>query len=211
MVPISTKANRVLWVLLVAFAIGMAAFMVFGLLGQWRIGAVIFAVLGGAGSWYYFFEPIKRFDRFHTAEDYRAGKVPGYGHLAKEAPGKVILDKGFASFRDHWRPKVVAELNGQEVKLVKIKGEFPWHQHDDVDEMFLVWRGNILLEFRDRVVPLAAGEALVVPRGVEHRPVAAAEAEVLLFEPAGTRNTGNVQSSEFTAPDGVKLAQEANP
>lgn len=115
------------------------------------------------------------------------------------------LAEKFSRITEHWRPKVVAELNGQEVKLVKFQGEFPWHHHDHEDEMFLVWRGEMRVEFRDRVVTLGAGEFCVVPRGVEHRTCAAEEAEVLLFEPAATRNTGNVEDSRFTAPNGAKL------
>ena len=114
-----------------------------------------------------------------------------------------IADK-FALFDEHWRPKVVAELNGQELKLVKIRGEFPWHSHE-VDELFLCWRGRFRLEFRDRAVALGPGELIVVPPGVEHRPVAEEEAEILLIEPAGTRNTGEIVDVAFTAPDGVRI------
>jgi len=115
------------------------------------------------------------------------------------------LDEKFSLITEHWRPRVVAELNGQEVKLVKFQGEFPWHHHDDADEMFLVWRGEMRLEYRDRVVQLRAGEFCVVPRGVEHRTCAEEEAAVVLFEPAATRNTGNVLDERFTAPDGQRL------
>ena len=104
----------------------------------------------------------------------------------------IDLRKKFAAFAEHWSPRIVAELNGQQVKLVKLRGEFVWHHHDAEDELFLVHRGRLLMEFRDRVVELNAGEMIVVPRGVEHRPVAPEEVEVLLFEPAGTLNTGNV-------------------
>jgi mannose-6-phosphate isomerase-like protein (cupin superfamily) len=117
----------------------------------------------------------------------------------------VSLADKFATFVDHWRPKVVAELNGQEVKLVKIRGEFPWHSHADEDEMFLVWRGRFRMELRDRAVELSEGQFLVVPRGIEHRPVADAEAEIILFEPAGVRNTGDRVDSVFTAPGGVRI------
>jgi len=115
-----------------------------------------------------------------------------------------LLDK-FAAFSEHWRPKVVGELNGQEVKIVKFQGVFVWHKHDIEDELFLVWRGRFRVEFRDRVVELEPGEFLVVPRGVEHRTVADEEAEVLLFEPATTRNTGNVADPNYTAPNGVRI------
>jgi mannose-6-phosphate isomerase-like protein (cupin superfamily) len=118
---------------------------------------------------------------------------------------KVNLAERFAAFSEYWRPKVVAELNDQEVKLAKFRGEFLWHKHDAEDEMFLVWRGRFRLEFRDRVVELGPGEFFVVPRGVEHRPVAEEEVEVILFEPAATRNTGDVVDGELTAPDGVRL------
>ena len=113
---------------------------------------------------------------------------------------KVNLSEKFSSFSDLWRPKVVATVNSQDVKLVKVKGEFVWHRHDEVDELFLVWRGCLRLEFRDRMVTLEEGELGVVPRGLEHRTVADEEADVLLFEPAGTRNTGNVTDPHFTAP-----------
>ena len=104
---------------------------------------------------------------------------------------KVNLAEKFALFTDHWSPKVVGELNGQQVKLVKFKGDFVWHHHEAEDELFLVVRGSFRMEFRDRVVELRSGEFLIVPRGVEHRPAAENEVEVLLFEPAATVNTGS--------------------
>ena len=110
-------------------------------------------------------------------------------------PDKFSLAEKFAAISDHWRPRVVAELNGQQMKLVKFAGEFVWHHHDDEDELFFVHRGRFRMEFRDRVVELRAGDMLVVPRGVEHRPVADEEVEVVLFEPAGTLNTGNVRDA----------------
>jgi mannose-6-phosphate isomerase-like protein (cupin superfamily) len=106
---------------------------------------------------------------------------------------KVNLRAKFALFADHWSPKVVGELNGQQVKLVKLQGEFVWHKHDSEDELFLVVRGRFRMEFRDRHVWLDEGEFLIVPRGVEHRPVAEEEVHVLLFEPATTLNTGDVR------------------
>jgi len=118
---------------------------------------------------------------------------------------KASLSEKFALIHEHWRPKVVAQLNGQEVKLVKFQGGFPWHYHEQEDEMFLVWRGRIAIEFRDKRVELQAGELCVVPRGVEHRTMADAEAEVLVFEPAATRNTGNIVDEKFTAPNGVVI------
>ncbi len=118
---------------------------------------------------------------------------------------KTSLNEKFALIREHWRPKVVAELNGQEVKLVKFAGVFPWHHHEHEDGLFLVWRGRMTIEFRDRQVTIQAGEFCVVPRGVEHRTLAESEAEVLLFEPSRTRNTGNIVDEKFTAPNGAKL------
>jgi mannose-6-phosphate isomerase-like protein (cupin superfamily) len=108
---------------------------------------------------------------------------------------RVRLAEKFAQFGEHWSPKVVGELNGQHVKLVKFQGAFTWHHHEHEDELFLVHRGAFRMEFRDRSVELAAGDFLIVPRGVEHRPVADAEVEVLLFEPASTLNTGNVRDA----------------
>jgi mannose-6-phosphate isomerase-like protein (cupin superfamily) len=105
---------------------------------------------------------------------------------------KVNLAEKFAQFSEHWSPKVVGELNGQHVKLSKFRGAFVWHHHEHEDELFLVHRGKFRMEFRDRTVELAPGDFLIVPRGVEHRPVADEEVEVVLFEPAGTLNTGNV-------------------
>jgi mannose-6-phosphate isomerase-like protein (cupin superfamily) len=118
---------------------------------------------------------------------------------------KASLTKKFALINEHWRPKVVASLNGQEVKLVKFAGVFPWHHHEREDEMFMVWRGEMEIEFRDRKLVLQEGEFCVVPRGVEHRTMAECEAEVLISEPAETRNTGNVADAKFTAPVGEKI------
>lgn len=116
----------------------------------------------------------------------------------------IDLREKFAAFSDHWSPRIVAELNGQHVKLVKLLGEFVWHHHDEEDELFLVHRGRLRMEFRDGVVELEAGEMLVVPRGVEHRPIAPEEVEVILFEPAGTLNTGNLVN-ERTVAEPVRL------
>ena len=108
---------------------------------------------------------------------------------------KVNLDAAFDSFDEHWSPRLAAELNGQAVKLAKLEGEFVWHHHDDADELFLVTSGRLRIEFREEDdVELDEGELLVVPRGVEHRPVAEEEAEALLFEPTETTNTGNVEN-----------------
>lgn len=112
----------------------------------------------------------------------------------------IDLREKFATFSEYWSPRIVAELNGQHVKLAKIRGEFIWHHHDHEDELFLVHRGRLRMEFRDRVVDLGPGQMIVVPRGVEHRPVADEETEIVLFEPAGTLNTGNV-TNERTVND----------
>ena len=104
---------------------------------------------------------------------------------------KVSLPTEFARISDHWAPRIAGELNGQMVKLVKFHGPFVWHHHEHEDELFLVVKGRFTMEFRDRHVPLEEGEFLIVPRGVEHRPVATDEVHVLLFEPATTLNTGN--------------------
>ncbi len=117
---------------------------------------------------------------------------------------KISLAEKFAKFSDHWSPKIIAELNGQHVKLAKFQGPFVWHAHTHEDELFLVVRGAFTMEFRDRNVVLQAGDMLVVPRGVEHRPVAEHEVEVLLFEPAATVNTGNTGGDKTVAqPDWI--------
>lgn len=107
---------------------------------------------------------------------------------------KVNLEEKFGRFHEQWSPEIVGELNGQLVKLVKFQGPFVWHHHDNEDELFLVLKGRFRMEFRDRHVWLEEGEFLIVPRGVEHRPVAEEEAHVLLFEPGSTLNTGNVRN-----------------
>ena len=107
---------------------------------------------------------------------------------------KINIADKFASFSEHWQPHIIGELNGQEVKLAKLQGEFVWHHHEHEDEMFLVVHGAITIQLRDRNVRLSAGELFIVPRGVEHRPVAAKEAHIMLFEPAGTLNTGNLRN-----------------
>ena len=103
----------------------------------------------------------------------------------------INIAEKLAVISDHWKPRIVAELNGQQVKLVKFQGEFVWHRHENEDELFLVVQGAFRMEFRDRSVELCEGEMLVVPRGVEHRPVAEREVAVMLFEPASTLNTGS--------------------
>ena len=117
---------------------------------------------------------------------------------------KVNLREKFSLFSEHWKPKLVGELNGQHVRIVKFVGAFLWHHHDIEDEFFLVVKGRFTLEFRDRKIHLEEGEFLIVPHGVEHRPVAEEEVQVLMFEPAATRNTGNVES-ERTVTDLERL------
>jgi len=105
---------------------------------------------------------------------------------------KVNLLQKFSLFNDQWSPKIVGELNGQHIKLAKVEGPFIWHKHEIEDELFLIVKGTLNIEFRDRTVILNEGEFLIVPRGVEHRPVAVEEVWILLFEPATTLNTGNI-------------------
>jgi mannose-6-phosphate isomerase-like protein (cupin superfamily) len=112
---------------------------------------------------------------------------------------KVNLAGKLASFDEHWKPRVVGELNGQHVKLAKLQGEFVWHHHEDEDELFLVIRGRLRLQFRDGETILEPGEFAIVPRGVEHRPVADEEVHLLMFEPAATLNTGNVRNERTVA------------
>ncbi len=107
---------------------------------------------------------------------------------------KVNLVEKLSLFSDYWNPRLVAELNGQHVKLVKLKGEFVWHHHDDEDELFYVLKGQLKMEYRDRTEILNEGELIVVPKGVEHRPVADEEVHIMLFEPASTINTGTTES-----------------
>ncbi len=120
------------------------------------------------------------------------------------AVDKINLTDKLSQFDEHWSPRIVAELNGQHVKLAKVKGAFVWHHHEDEDELFYVLKGRLTIEFRDGSVELGPGECLVVPRGVEHRPVAEEETHILMFEPAGTLNTGNVRS-ERTVEDPERL------
>ena len=109
---------------------------------------------------------------------------------------KVNLIEKFGKFHELWSPKIVGELNGQHVKLAKLKGEFMWHHHENEEELFLVVKGNLVIKLRDRDVVLNEGEFFIVPRGVEHMPVAAEETHVLMFEPKSTLNTGNIESDE---------------
>ncbi len=107
---------------------------------------------------------------------------------------KINVNDKFNLFNEHWQPKVIAELNGQAVKLAKVKGEFIWHHHDNEDELFFVVKGQLTMKFRDKDVSLTAGEMIVVPKGVEHMPVADDEVWLMLFEPKQTLNTGNVEN-----------------
>ena len=109
---------------------------------------------------------------------------------------KVNLAEKFTLFSEYWSPKIVGELNGQHVKLVKFQGEFVWHKHDEEDELFFVVKGNFVMELRDKNIEINEGEFFIVPRGVEHRPVAEKEVWVMLFEPPTTLNTGNVMDEK---------------
>ncbi|MGB1243615.1 MAG: cupin domain-containing protein [Chitinophagales bacterium] len=111
---------------------------------------------------------------------------------------KVNIQDKLALFSDHWNPRIVGELNGQHVKLAKLKGEFVWHKHDEEDEMFYILKGELQMQFRDRTEVLKEGEFLIVPRGVEHRPVAEEEVSIMLFEPVGTVNTGEREKGALT-------------
>jgi len=104
---------------------------------------------------------------------------------------KIIIEEKLALINDHWNPRIVGALNGQHIKLVKFKGEFVWHKHNDEDEMFFVVHGEFRMEFRDKSVALKKDEFIIVPRGVEHRPVAEKEVSIMLFEPNTTLNTGD--------------------
>jgi mannose-6-phosphate isomerase-like protein (cupin superfamily) len=115
----------------------------------------------------------------------------------------INLAQQFATFAEHWSPKIVARMNGDEFKLVKLQGEFVWHRHADTDEVFIVVDGEMTLHFRDGDVRLRAGEMFVVPKGVEHKPSAAAECRVMLVEAAGTVNTGDVVSDRTAPVDAV--------
>ena len=112
---------------------------------------------------------------------------------------KVNLDQKFAQFSDYWSPKVVGELNGQHIRLVKLQGEFVWHHHENEDELFLVLKGQLTMQFRDREVMINPGEFIIVPKGVEHKPIAAEEVHVMLLEPASTLNTGDVMNERTVA------------
>ncbi len=109
---------------------------------------------------------------------------------------KVNIKEKLGTFSDHWNPRVIGELNGQSIKAVKLKGEFIWHHHEQEDELFLVVKGKLKMEFRDKTVEVSEGEFIIVPHGIEHKPVADVEVEILLFEPSTTLNTGNVENEK---------------
>lgn len=113
---------------------------------------------------------------------------------------KINIENGFDQIVEHWSPKIASELNGQHVKLAKLHGEFVWHKHDHEDELFLVFKGQLTIEFREKSVILEEGEMITIPKGVEHKPVAKEEVHVLLFEPKSTVNTGN-SDSDYTKID----------
>ena len=109
---------------------------------------------------------------------------------------KVDLGAKLAQFSEHWQPRTVAQFNGHDIMVVKAKGEFVWHSHDDTDDLFLVLKGNLKIELRDQTIKLGPGELFVVPKGIEHRPVADEQVHVLLIEPTGTPNTGNADTAQ---------------
>lgn len=111
-------------------------------------------------------------------------------------PEVIDLDEKLGTFAELWSPRIIAELNGQHVKLAKVQGEFEWHRHEAEDELFLVLAGHLIIELRDGTLRLDPGQCCVIPRGVEHRPRADIETHILLFEPSGTLNTGNVRSEK---------------
>ena len=110
---------------------------------------------------------------------------------------KINISQKLSQFTDYWNPRIAGELNGQHIKLVKFKGDFIWHKHDNEDEMFLVIKGSFIMELRDGPIHINEGEFIIIPKGMEHRPVATDEVHIMLFEPASTINTGN-QINEFT-------------
>jgi len=107
---------------------------------------------------------------------------------------KINIGEKLQQFSDYWNPRIVGELNGQYVKLVKVQGEFIWHQHKDEDELFMLITGNFSIELRDKTIQLKPGEMVIIPKGVEHKPIAEGEAHILLFEPKEVLNTGNIQN-----------------
>lgn len=118
---------------------------------------------------------------------------------------KINVAEKLSSFSDYFNPRIAGELNGQQVKLVKFKGEFVWHHHDNEDELFYVVKGSFDMHLRDKIITVNAGEFLIMPKGVEHKPVATEEVEIMLFEPATTLNTGNITDSELTRTELKKI------
>ena len=116
------------------------------------------------------------------------------GQVAKTMVKKINIDQKLSLFNAHWNPRIIGELNKQHVKLAKIKGEFIWHKHDKEDEMFLVLKGTLKIEFRDRIETIHENEIIIVPKGVEHRPIAEEEVAIMHFEPATTINTGDLDN-----------------
>ena len=112
----------------------------------------------------------------------------------------INIKSKFDQFTDQWSPKIIAGLNGQHVKLAKVQGEFVWHDHKNEDEMFLIFKGSLIIEFRDRIENLNEGDMIVIPKGVEHRPVAQEECWIMLFEPADTKHTGDVEHRRRVRP-----------
>ena len=107
---------------------------------------------------------------------------------------KINISQKLSQFKDHWNPRIIGELNHQHVKLAKLKGEFIWHKHDNEDEMFLVLKGTLKIAFRDKIETIQENEIIIVPRGVEHKPIAEEEVSIMLFEPVSTVNTGNLEN-----------------
>mmetsp|Transcript_81847 Transcript_81847/g.141873 ORF Transcript_81847/g.141873 Transcript_81847/m.141873 type:complete len:145 (-) Transcript_81847:65-499(-) len=133
-------------------------------------------------------------------------RLPSFARLLRPRPQSTVVDKvnlssAFSKFSDHWSPKVAGSINDMHIKLVKVKGDFVWHHHDLEDELFLVTKGELLMKFRERDVLVSQGEFIIVPRGVEHCPVANEECEIILLEPKTTLNTGNQEDSDFTVRD----------
>ena len=116
------------------------------------------------------------------------------GQVVNTMVKKINIEQKLSLFKDHWNPRIIGELNKQHVKLAKIKGEFIWHKHDEEDEMFLVLKGTLKIEFRDRTEIIHENEIIIVPKGVEHRPIAEKEVSIMLFEPATTINTGDLEN-----------------
>ena len=107
---------------------------------------------------------------------------------------KINLKNKFNLFNDHWNPRIIGEMNGQDIKIAKVKGEFIWHNHKNEDELFLIIKGTLKIQFSDKTIELNKGEILIIPKGVEHKPIAEEEVWLLLFEPNSTKHTGNIKS-----------------